>query len=185
MARLCAGGEVEMPGEGEIVDMHTLASGILARAGYVHYEVSSYALGSEEISLHNSDCWSGQPYLGLGPSAHSFDGHRRRWWNLSDTAHWSSRLIEGRLPPRQAELLSPLQRAMEMAMLGLRTAAGLSLDRVRSETGLIPANAQRLARWRRAGLILRAGNSIIPTEKGMLQADGIASSIAWKAFSKD
>ncbi|MFO7948967.1 MAG: radical SAM family heme chaperone HemW [Candidatus Fermentibacteraceae bacterium] len=181
MARLCSSGRLRQQGEGELLEMHRLVHRILAAAGYRHYEVSSYARGEGEISLHNSACWQGGPYLGLGPSAHSFDGRRRRWWNAPDTVGWAGALLTGRTPPGGGEEVTDLQRADEMAMLGLRTSRGVRLERIRAETGLVPSEdaAARLGEWTRRGLLRITGDSIVPTSEGMLAADGIAASLEW------
>jgi len=181
MAGLCSSGRLRQPGEEELLDLHRLVRGILTGAGYLHYEVSSYALGKGERSIHNSSCWEGRPYLGLGPSAHSFDGGRRRWWNAPDTVGWADALLAGGNPPGGKEEVSDLQRADEIVMLGLRTSRGIRLDRIRAETGLVlsETSVARLGEWSRRGLLNLKGDSIVPTPEGMLAADGIAASLEW------
>jgi len=181
MAGLCSSGRLPQPGEDEQLELHRLVRRILTAAGYRHYEVSSYALGEGEVSLHNSACWEGRPYLGLGPSAHSFDGGRRRWWNAPDTAGWADALLAGRTPPGGEEELSEQQRAYEIVMLGLRTSRGIRLERIRAETGLVPSedSLARLEELSRRGLLRLTGDTIVPAAEGMLAADGIASSLEW------
>jgi oxygen-independent coproporphyrinogen-3 oxidase len=93
------------------------------RAGFEHYEVSSFALPGRR-SRHNTACWTGAPYLGLGPAAHSFDGVRR-WANVSSLTGWAEALATGGDPRAFVELLSPSQRQIETLYLALRRAEGV------------------------------------------------------------
>jgi oxygen-independent coproporphyrinogen-3 oxidase len=72
-------------------------SEFLEKAGYCHYEVSNFARGDSRISRHNSKYWHHIPYLGLGPSAHSFDGEKR-WMNVRSLEDYIQRLNQGKLP---------------------------------------------------------------------------------------
>lgn len=100
-------------------------SAMLGNAGYHHYEVSNYALPGRE-SRHNSAYWSRVPYGGFGPSAHEFDGTRRRW-NVAPYAEWVDRLAGGRDPIDGTEALGEDQVRAEEVYLGLRTSRGLEL----------------------------------------------------------
>lgn len=93
---------------------------VLRDAGYVHYEVSNWALPGYE-AVHNSAYWSRLPYVGFGPGAHSFDGKSRRW-NSEQPAAWTS----------SCETLSPEDIRVETIMLGLRTANGLDAGEARA-----------------------------------------------------
>ncbi|MBW3660749.1 MAG: radical SAM family heme chaperone HemW [Gemmatimonadetes bacterium] len=95
-------------------------------AGFEHYEVSSFALPGHR-SRHNSAYWTGAPYLGLGPSAHSYDG-RRRWANASSLTAWAEALSTGADPRAFVETLGPTERGLETLYLGLRTAEGVGGD---------------------------------------------------------
>ena len=97
----------------------------LASAGFEHYEVSNYGLPGHH-ARHNSAYWRGVPYLGLGPSAHGFDGAERRW-NVSAYAAWQREVDEGRDPRGGAEQLTADNREAEAVYLGLRTSHGLPL----------------------------------------------------------
>jgi oxygen-independent coproporphyrinogen-3 oxidase len=98
----------------------------LTAAGFEHYEVSNFGKAGKH-SRHNSAYWTGAPYAGLGPSAHEFDGVRRRW-NTSAYVEWLARLAEGRDPVDDGENLSAENRVAEDVYLGLRTADGLRLS---------------------------------------------------------
>lgn len=181
MARLCESGSLQAPEEDLLLGMYGLVHEVLGSAGYRHYEVSSYALGDGERSAHNSSCWEGGSYLGLGPSAHSFDGRRRRWWNAPDTAGWTETLLDDRRPPGGGEEVSDRQRAAEMAMLGLRTSRGFSPREIGEETGLRLSTKSRslLDDLADGGVLSVDGGRISPSVDGMLMADGIAASLEW------
>lgn len=104
----------------------------LVAAGYEHYEVSNFAKPGRR-AVHNSAYWRGVPYLGLGPSAHGFDGSVRRW-NVEAYAAWAAAVADGRDPLAGEERLTELNRHAERVYLGLRTRDGLLLtseERVR------------------------------------------------------
>ena len=102
-------------------------------AGYEHYEISNLCL-SGQYALHNSNYWRGKPYLGLGPSAHSFDG-RERAYNIAHNGQYIRDLDAGLLP-LHLEVLSLSERYNEYLMTGLRTRWGLSLAYLEAQLGL-------------------------------------------------
>lgn len=146
-------GELVEPPETVQGELFRLTHRLLADAGYEAYEVSNFARGAGRRSAHNGKYWTHVPYLGLGPSAHSFAG-RRRWWSHSRFETWRSAVTEGRLPIAGEELLGPEELALEALMLGLRTREGVALDRLRELTGLdlLPANRELVERLERQGL---------------------------------
>ena len=114
----------------------------LTAAGFEHYEVSNFGLPSHR-ARHNSAYWSGASYLGVGPSAHGFDGTSRRW-NISAYAAWERAISAGSDPRAGEELLTAENRVAESVYLSLRTRDGL----VVSESDL-----PLVERWRKAGWI--------------------------------
>ena len=112
----------EQPEEGYESDF-LLAHALLSDAGFEHYEVSNYATAGRR-SLHNSAYWSGVSYVGLGPSAHGFDGRTRRW-NARHYAAWRDLANQRRDPMEGSELLTDDNRVAEEVYLGLRSDAGL------------------------------------------------------------
>ena len=137
-------GELQPAPEMRYADEYLLAHERLAAAGYRFYEVSNAARPGRE-AVHNRAYWTLAPYLGLGPSAHSFDG-LSRWWNEPAYARWQRLLASGASPVAGRELLNDTQRRLERAYLGLRTAEGIDLP-----DPCPPALAATLARWRVAG----------------------------------
>jgi oxygen-independent coproporphyrinogen-3 oxidase len=91
------------------------------KAGYEHYEISNFALPGR-YARHNSSYWLGKPYLGLGPAAHSYNGHVRQW-NIANNALYLKAIEEHRIPFEQ-EILTPTQRYNEYIMTTLRTVWG-------------------------------------------------------------
>lgn len=164
--------EMEEDGQGDLfLETHRT----LAAAGYRAYEVSNFALSPGHESRHNRKYWNHVPYLGLGPSAHSYAvGHR--WWNLRKIGPWEKRLAEGRSPVEEREELTHEDLALEALMLGLRTAAGVDLERIRRCWGvdLLTANEGLIESLVREGLITHRGSALVPTLEGWAVADGLA-----------
>lgn len=133
LSKLTHQGRVTFPDEETQLAMFISASQKLNAAGYEHYEISNYALPGYRAN-HNSDYWKNKPYLGIGPSAHSFDGHKR-WWNVRDIHRYSDLLDQQKLPIDNEELLTAQQQCMEIILLGLRTKEGLNISQLENLTG--------------------------------------------------
>lgn len=130
LTKLAEAGRYAEPPQEECAAQYAMLQRMLSGAGYLQYEVSNFALPGYE-SRHNSSYWRREPYLGLGPSAHSFDGDRRRSWNDPDLeawiGAWKAEAPEGRRAG-SFEILSDKDLFNETVMLSLRTARGLDLD---------------------------------------------------------
>ena len=143
------------------------ADATLTGAGYEHYEVSNYAKPGFH-SRHNWAYWNRVPYAGLGPSAHEFDGARRRW-NRSAYSAWLEDAAAGRDPIEDSELLSPEQSEAEELYLGLRTVAGVVVQEPTSST---------LRRWLDNGWGTLAEDSRLRLRgSGWLRLDSIAADL--------
>jgi oxygen-independent coproporphyrinogen-3 oxidase len=110
------------------------AHSFLVDAGFEHYEVSNYALPGER-ARHNSAYWTRVPFLGVGPSAHSFDGSGR-WWNVSAYEAWRRRLMKGGSAVAAREQLTADSVDAEKIYLGLRTTSGVELNAAMRDTTL-------------------------------------------------
>jgi oxygen-independent coproporphyrinogen-3 oxidase len=176
--RRARGKLVEMP-EDDQARLFRLTHEVLADAGLPAYEVSNFARTPAHRSPHNQKYWRGAPYLGLGPSAHSFDGRRRRWWNERRLAHWRSRVERGEPPRAGEEELSARQLALEALMLGLRTADGIDLAAFRHRHGvdLAAVNAVLLARLAEDRLARLDDGRLALTLEGLAVADGLAAQL--------
>jgi oxygen-independent coproporphyrinogen-3 oxidase len=126
MTRDLQAGRLIPPDEGRVVEFFETTAAFLARRGYDHYEISNFARTPDFRSRHNLKYWHFEPYLGLGPSAHSYRGHTRSW-NLADLAIYMQRLAKGRLPEGGREVLSKEQQVLEALLLGLRLKEGFSI----------------------------------------------------------
>jgi len=149
---------------------------MLAKTGYEAYDVSNFAIAPAHRSRHNLKYWQHTPYLGLGPSAHSFDG-QRRWWNVRDlSAYQRSIHHENRRPLAAWEDLSPQELALECVMLGLRTTGGLDLKRFEKRYGIcLLATNEALVHNLLAENLLSIENEYLkPTVRGLAVADGLA-----------
>ena len=119
-------GEVTETPDERYADEYLLAHELLSRAGFEHYEVSNFGKPGRH-ARHNRSYWRQVAYAGLGPSAHEFDGMRRRRWNVAPYAAWVERLGTGLDPIGGDESLSDESLAIERIYLGLRTAEGLEV----------------------------------------------------------
>ena len=109
-------GKTTLPSDEVIVAQFEALRAWASEQGYTHYELSNFAQ-PDKYSRHNSRYWSGQPYLGIGPGAHSFDG-KKRWWNVSNNTLYA----QGAEVP--SEMLTPIDLLNERLMVRLRTAKG-------------------------------------------------------------
>lgn len=140
--------------------------------GYEHYEISNFARPGYR-SRHNSAYWQGKSYIGLGPSAHSFDG-KSRWWNIANNQAYIRSLQEGIIPFEKEELTG-VQQLNERIMIALRTADGLDLFNIPSleKTQLLKAAQRHID----AGHLVAQDNNLRLTDEGRLLADGIAADL--------
>jgi oxygen-independent coproporphyrinogen-3 oxidase len=122
-------GATHAPDDERYAEEYLLAHRRLTADGYQFYEVSNAARDGFR-SHHNSAYWSGRPYVGLGPAAHSFDGTTRRW-NLRAWEAYRRAVAEGRSPIESEERLTDEQQELEAIYLGLRTVEGLPLAALR------------------------------------------------------
>lgn len=149
-------------------------SEILEEAGYIHYEISNFTLRMSKASRHNQKYWDHTPYLGLGPSAHSFK-ENRRWWNHESLYDYIHDLNVGKRPVSSSEELGNEELAMETLFLGLRMRKGIDLEEYDRMYGhnLLKEKGRQLQEWIKAGLIEIDKNRIRPTRAGMAVADGL------------
>lgn len=176
LTRLLHAGKVREVNEEVSLEFFRMLREQLTRAGYEHYEISNFARAGYH-SRHNSSYWQDTPYLGLGPSAHSFDGWRTRRCNPSDISRYIASMAAGK-PLFTEEILTDNDRYNEVIMTRLRTARGLSPDQVSYLFG--KESAERCIRtaapFIRDGLLHEeADGRIRLTEKGIFLSDRIIS----------
>lgn len=145
----------------------------LAEAGFEHYEISNFALPNYR-AVHNSNYWKQAPYLGIGPSAHSFDTKSRQW-NIRNNQQYV-RAIENNLPYFEREVLTVNDCYNEYVMTGFRTLEGCSVEEIEQRFGTeIKAHFQNMLNQNLHAFEIAEGRVRL-TQNGRLQADGIASS---------
>lgn len=143
---------------------------------FIHYELSNF--GKENyFSKNNSSYWLGKKYIGIGPSAHSYDGISRSW-NVSNNAIYLKSLAENTWPS-ETEKLTKTDRYNEYVMTGLRTIWGISLDRIRTEFGqpYLEYLNQQASKYIEDHLLFIDDNILRTTKSGKFLSDGIASDL--------
>ena len=143
---------------------------------YVHYELSNFGKDGF-FSRNNSAYWQGKPYLGIGPSAHSFSGNERSW-NIRNNSKYINAIEAGAFP-KETETLSITDRYNEYVMTGLRTVWGISLQEIASNYGLDYKKhlLQHAQAYINQHLLYIEDETILVTKKGKFLCDGIASSL--------
>ena len=148
----------------------------LSENGFIHYELSNF--GKENyFSKNNSSYWLGKKYIGIGPSAHSYDG-KNRGWNVSNNSLYIKSIQENKLPI-EIETLTKTDRYNEYIMTGLRTIWGVSLERIEQEFGktYLDYLNQQAAKFIEDHLLFVDDNILRTTKKGKFLSDGIASDL--------
>lgn len=178
-------------------EMYLLGKDLLQSAGLEHYEISNFARPGAR-SRHNENYWNGTPYLGLGPSAHSFHTHwpncspaeceTRRWWNQADLDKYLLALANGIMPIQGDEILTRADEMAETILLGLRRKEGISerdwqdrfgtllkmsLCNALETIGGIDLHAEPFSFSQSEKLLCQSDKSICLTEQGLLLYDSI------------
>jgi oxygen-independent coproporphyrinogen-3 oxidase len=171
----CGRGECSLHTEEEERGFFVKTSEFLQDAGYTHYEISNFARGMERASRHNRKYWDHTPYLGLGPTAHSFM-ESTRWWNQDSLSGYLDDLEHGKRPVAGREELTTDQLAMEALFLGLRTRQGIDLCRYRSRYGidLMKERGPCIEELAGQGLLVIQDGFLRPTLAGMAVSDSLA-----------
>ncbi len=150
---------------------------LMEQSGYIHYEISNF--GKQGFfSRHNLSYWTGLPYLGLGPAAHSFT-IGKRFWNVSNTSEYVRSIISENKLPREFEDLSLNQQINEYIMTSLRTMWGCDLEKIKNEFGnKIWNQIEKSSRkYIQNELLINKNNHLIISNKGKFLADGIAADL--------
>ncbi|MCR9181745.1 MAG: radical SAM family heme chaperone HemW [Flavobacteriaceae bacterium] len=148
----------------------------LEAANFVHYELSNFGKESY-FSKNNTAYWQGKSYLGIGPSAHSYDG-KNRSWNVRNNTLYIKAIEKGELPS-ETESLTTTDRYNEYVMTGLRTIWGVSLHRVEQEFGERYKDylLQQAQKHLEEHLLYLDGDTLLVTKKGKFLSDGLASDL--------
>jgi len=167
LGRATAAGTVTVCSEEAVREMYLGAIDFLTAFGYVHYEISNFARPGKE-SRHNRLYWEGEPYLGLGPGAHSYL-NGCRWANVTGLAEYCGAVAGKRLPVAETVHLTPAEEMAEAMFLGLRLIAGVSSSRFQARFGRSPEAAYGavITRLVEQGLLDRAGGCLRLTRKAL------------------
>lgn len=174
LARRYLEGALALPDENRQADFFMMTSDLLAGAGYLHYEVSNFARGENSKSRHNQKYWSRVPYLGIGPSAHSFCG-QRRWWNHRSIKQYVCDLLKDMRPVEGHEELTLSQQRLETCILGMRTERGIPLNSFTVQRNLSQRGKRIIVDGLlNRGLIVMRDGFFKPTRRGLAVADRLA-----------
>jgi oxygen-independent coproporphyrinogen-3 oxidase len=169
-------GIIPQPDDEEAAAHFQILVSKLSENGFIHYELSNF--GKENyFSKNNSSYWLGKKYIGIGPSAHSYDV-LNRGWNVSNNALYIKSIQENKLPI-EIETLTKTDRYNEYVMTGLRTIWGVSLERIEKEFGktYLDYLNQQAAKFIDDHLLFLDENILRTTKKGKFLSDGIASDL--------
>jgi len=158
------------------VAMYHLLQSILHEGGIRQYEISNFAIPGY-YSRHNSSYWDGTPYLGIGPSAHSFDGVSRQW-NVANTAKYISG-TEQENPCFEKEILSVTDKYNEMILISLRTTKGISLEAMEKQFGTTAKNKllKQSEHFIESGIMFSDNNYLRLSPEGLFLSDGIITEL--------
>jgi len=176
LKKLIETGKIAAPNDEAAAAHFLILAEMLEANGFVHYELSNFGK-PDYFSRNNSAYWLGKKYLGIGPSAHSYDGISRSW-NISNNALYLKSIGQDKLPS-ESEVLSTTDRYNEYIMTGLRTIWGVSLERIELEFGpyyLEHLNTQS-QKFLADGLLTIERHTLKTTKKGKFLTDGIASDL--------
>ncbi|MGV4460596.1 radical SAM family heme chaperone HemW [Ornithobacterium rhinotracheale] len=148
----------------------------LSQNGYEQYEISNFAK-DQMYAKHNSSYWLGKKYVGIGPSAHSFDG-KSRAWNVANNSKYLAQISENKLP-HEVEILSSKDRINELTMIGLRTIFGIDLNVLKTEfsTDLWQEWQRQAEVFIQEKKLIQRENKIFLAPEYRFFADGIASEL--------
>lgn len=170
-------GKIQSPQESEQNQEFYFMSDFLKEKGFEHYEISNFAKSGFH-SKHNSAYWQYKEYLGIGPSAHSYDGQSSRSWNIANNQQYIKNLQQNLLP-KETEILTEKEKFNEMMMIGLRTIWGVdisSFTKYFSDEVIQHFNKETSLKLQEGMLLVEHQHLKIP-EKHWFLADGIASDL--------
>ena len=169
-------GEKEAVSPDEQAERFQLLMQLSSLAGYLHYEISNFALPGYE-SKHNSSYWEGVPYIGIGPSAHSYDGIKRKW-NIANNISYTKGMLNN-TPLFEEEILSKNDRFNEYCMTAIRRSKGIEKHKIiafAGEVGLLNTHKMILP-YIESNKVIEDNYSWKLTNEGKFFADGIAASL--------
>ncbi|RYD70300.1 MAG: coproporphyrinogen III oxidase, partial [Sphingobacteriales bacterium] len=176
LQKLIQTGKIATPKDEVAQEHFEILVQMLTENGFVHYELSNFGKPNY-FSKNNSSYWLGKKYIGIGPSAHSYNGTSRSW-NVANNILYLKSIAENKLPS-EIEVLSRQDVYNEYIMTGLRTIWGVSLNRIEAEFGIkfLDYLLRQVAKFIADDLLSIADNVLKTTRKGKFLADGIAADL--------
>lgn len=147
---------------------------VLKSYGLEQYEISNFAKPGHE-AIHNSNYWLGEPYLGIGPSAHGFDG-ANRYWNIANNSAYIHALKEETLP-QTMESLTPKDRFNELILTGLRTKWGVELSKLNALIPIDEEYQKMIDNFVESGVLVRSGDTLKLSQQARIKADYYSSEL--------
>lgn len=174
--KLIQNGAIKNPKDEVAQEHFSILVELLEANDFIHYELSNFGKVNY-FSKNNSSYWLGKKYIGIGPSAHSYNRISRSW-NVSNNSLYIKAIQENQLP-NEVETLSISDRYNEYIMTGLRTIWGVSLDNIETEFGITYLDylMKQVQKFLNDDLLILKDNILKPTKKGKFLTDGIASDL--------
>ncbi|WP_179472607.1 radical SAM family heme chaperone HemW [Mycolicibacterium vinylchloridicum] len=169
LARRVRRGEIDAPDDDVLAHRYELLDQRLSAAGLSWYEVSNWSRPGGECR-HNVGYWDGGQWWGAGPGAHAFVGDTR-WWNLKHPSAYAEALTRGQAPVAEFERLDAHARHIENVLLGIRLRTGLPW------AALTESEQRRADDAVAGGLLIRAGDRLVLTDRGRLLADAVVRDV--------
>ena len=176
LQKLIQTGAIEKTND-EVAQAHfSILVALLEANDFTHYELSNFGKANY-FSKNNSSYWLGKKYIGIGPSAHSYNGISRSW-NVSNNSLYIKAIQENQLP-KEEETLTITDRYNEYIMTGLRTIWGVSIDKIKTEFGITYSDylMKQVQKFLNDDLVFIENNVLKSTKKGKFLTDGIASDL--------
>jgi len=167
--------KIKPASEDQQSEQFTLLVNLLQKQGYEQYEVSNFALKGFR-SVHNGNYWKGEYYLGIGPSAHSFNG-KSRSWNIANNSKYIQLVKEQKQDWIETEVLSHKDRFNELLLTGLRTTDGLKISQLAEILPFTKEFDQTKSEFIKSGWMIEENGQLKLTKEGLLKADYIASEL--------
>jgi oxygen-independent coproporphyrinogen III oxidase len=163
--------KIVLPDDDSFGDQFDLAHNTLTANGWDHYEVSNYARNTNLRSQHNSAYWKNKPYLGLGPSAHSYNG-KQRHWNVSHNAQYLQAIQDQKSPIQETETLTKNDQYIEYLMTNLRKVEGINLEVIQKTWGIdLLKTHPEILLMLNEGLLQQTGKQLSCTLQGWMISD--------------
>lgn len=170
-------GKIQPPKESEQNDEFYYMSDFLKNNGFNHYEISNFGKPGFH-SRHNAAYWKYQEYLGIGPSAHSYNGKNERSWNIANNSIYTKKLTENILP-KETEILSETDQFNEMLMIGLRTTWGVDVIKMKENfsENIMEKFKKEIKPKIEDGILIIENEHLKILDEHWFLADGIASDL--------